>query len=226
MSLVAIIKRNMEFDFSPIRNWFGYSRRERRSSVILLILIVLVISARFFVPGKNIPVEVMSLVQDEGISASQDYAGQYGNNRTITQKAVVSKKALPEIDLNKCDTSELIRLPGIGPVLSVRIIKYRSLLGGYYSREQLREVYGLPIETYEKIKDRLTVDTLLISEIEINKADYRRLSRMPYFEKSDVNAILKFRELNGTIESISELIENKVLTKERAQKVRPYLNFD
>ncbi|MBI5010665.1 MAG: helix-hairpin-helix domain-containing protein, partial [Bacteroidia bacterium] len=123
------------------------------------------------------------------------------------------------------DTSELIRLPGIGPVLSLRIIKYRQLLGGYAVKEQLREVYGLKPETYENIKDRVNVDTSCIEKIEINSADYKRLSRMPYFEKNEVHSILKFRELEGRIRSIEELIENKLIGEETAGKVRPYLSF-
>ncbi|HUX95309.1 MAG TPA: helix-hairpin-helix domain-containing protein [Bacteroidales bacterium] len=216
----------MKFDFSSLRNWFGYSRRERRSSLILLLLIVFVISLRYFVPGKSIPVEYIRLVQDEIIADSISGKIYPENTKPVTRKHVVRDNKVKIVDINRCDTSELIRLPGIGPVLSVRIIKYRNLLGGYYSKEQLREVYGLPPETYEKIKDMVKADTMLIKYIEINTADYRKLSRMPYLERGDVNAILKYRELKGKIHSVSELVENKVISKEKALKVRPYLHYD
>ena len=216
----------MKFDFSPLRNWFGYTRRERRSSFILLILIVSVISVRFLVPGRSIPVEYIKLIQDEPVIDSITDGSYSKNNKPVTRKHIVRDNKLKIIDINRCDTSELIKLPGIGPVLSVRIIKYRNLLGGYYSKEQLKEVYGLPVETYEKIKDRIMADTLLIKHIRINSADYRQLFRMPYFERTEISAILKYRELKGKIQSVSELIDNKVISEETAVRLRPYLNFD
>jgi DNA uptake protein ComE-like DNA-binding protein len=213
----------MKFDFSPIRNWFGYTRRERRASLVLLILIFSVFSVRFLVPERRIivgeiPVETER--KDSNITAQLPVQDQ-----KISYNHSVQKKKALMVDLNRCDTSELIRLPGIGPVLSLRIIKYRQLLGGYAVNDQLREVYGLPAETFETIKDMVTVDTLCIERIEINSADFKRLSRMPYFERSEVTSILKFRELEGRIRSIEELVGNKLIGEETARKVKPYLSF-
>ncbi len=192
---------------------------------MLLILIAFVILVRYFVPGKNIPVEYVRIAQNEIITDTVAVKAYRENKVPLTGTHFQRDKKSNIVDLNRCDTSELIRLPGIGPVLSVRIIKYRNLLGGYAVREQLREVYGLRPETYETIKDRVTVDSSCIERIEINSADYKRLSRMPYFEKGQVNSILKFRELEGRIKSIDELVENKLIGEETAKKLKPYLKF-
>ena len=129
------------------------------------------------------------------------------------------------IDLNRCDSAILVTLPGIGPVLSGRIIKYRNLLGGFARIDQLREVYGLPEETFDLIEGRLSVDTAVLKLININLADYNELRRIPYFERYEVAAIIKYRELIGNVGSVTDLIENKILTKEKADKVRSYLIF-
>lgn len=213
----------MKFDFSPIRNWFGYTRMERRGSLILLMLIFAVFSVRFLVPDKPIIVEEIPVETGRREGYSSGHLPP--QDKTVAGTSYVQKKKVMMVDINRCDTSELIRLPGIGPVLSQRIIKYRQLLGGYAVKEQLREVYGLKPETYEKIKDRVNVDTFCIEKIEINSADYKRLSRMPYFEKNEVHSILKFRELEGSIGSIEELVENKLIGVETAKKVKPYLSF-
>lgn len=134
------------------------------------------------------------------------------------------QKAL--LDLNTCDSASLVRLPGIGPVLSARIIKYRRLLGGFATINQLKEVYGLPPETIDRIKSRVYADSSAVLKIMINSADYKELSRLPYFEKYEVTAILKYRELKGKLISISDLVENKLITDEKAQKVICYLRFD
>jgi DNA uptake protein ComE-like DNA-binding protein len=130
------------------------------------------------------------------------------------------------LELNSCDSATFVSLPGIGPVLAARIIKYRHLLGGFASVDQLKDVYGLPVETYELIKGRLYTDTLIISRININSADFKTLARLPYIERFEVTAILKYRELNGKISGINELTVNKLIGAEKAFKVRPYLKFE
>jgi DNA uptake protein ComE-like DNA-binding protein len=108
-------------------------------------------------------------------------------------------------------------------VLSARIIRYRNLLGGFASVKQLREVYGLPEETFNLVSGRLTADSLLIKKININTADFKQLIRLPYIDRYNVNSILKYRELKGRIEDINELVDNKLVTKEKFMKVRSYL---
>jgi len=140
-----------------------------------------------------------------------------------TTQKIFRKQKL--IDLNSCDSAMLESLPGIGPVLSVRIIKYRNLLGGFSSASQLREVYGLPPETFEIIRSRVTADPSALRKVNINTAEYRELSRSPYLENYEVSAILKYRELAGKIKGVEELVENKIISSETAEKINPYLEF-
>jgi hypothetical protein len=51
------------------------------------------------------------------------------------------------------------------------------------------------------------------------------LIHIPYFEKYEVSAILKYRELKGRIPGINDLTENKLITTEKAYKVGPYLKY-
>jgi competence protein ComEA len=136
------------------------------------------------------------------------------------------QKKIPLLDLNSCDSVSLDKLPGIGPVLSKRIIKYRQLLGGFSSVDQLKEVYGLPPETYDLIKARVFADTSVLIKTKINNADFKALMRLPYIERFEATSILKYRELNGRIESVNNLIENKLIPPDKAKKIRPYLNFE
>lgn len=131
-----------------------------------------------------------------------------------------------KFDINLSDSASLVELPGIGPVLSGRIIRYRRLLGGYATIDQLKEVYGLKAETYDIIKDRVFADSSVIIRININSAGYKELSHIHYFEKYEITAILKFRELKDRISGISDLTENKLITTEKAKKVRPYLKYN
>ncbi|MCU0461151.1 MAG: helix-hairpin-helix domain-containing protein [Bacteroidales bacterium] len=212
------------FSFEPIRDWFGYTRRERRSSFFLLLIIAVVAGIRFVVPSKEGPVEMVifelpeishdTINRKKPESASQNYTSK--PNRQMIFQA---------IELNTCDSAALEALPGIGPVLSARIIKYRNLLGGYWSVEQLKEVYGLSEETFNLVKKRVSADAGLVRKININSADYKQLMNLRYLERDDIQAILKYRELMGRIKDIEELVKNKILTEEKAEELKWYLEY-
>jgi DNA uptake protein ComE-like DNA-binding protein len=206
------------------RNWFGYTRRERRSTFILLLLILVIAGIRYIVPAKNQKIEIIPVNQWKVLSDTLPEKELYS---VKTKKPSVKVRERPKmvLEINTCDSASLDGLPGIGPVLSARIIKFRNLLGGYVSVNQLREVYGLSEETLNLISGSLIVDTTAIRKININSADYKKLIRLPYFEKSEVPAILKYREMKGTIGSMKELVDNKIIPAERAERVRSYLDF-
>jgi len=76
------------------------------------------------------------------------------------------------------------------------------------------------------IKERVFADSTVIIRININSAGYKELSRFPYFEKYEITAILKYREIKGRITGINDLTDNKLIAMEKAIKVRPYLKFE
>lgn len=127
------------------------------------------------------------------------------------------------VELNSCDTLELIQLPGIGPVYANRIIKYRNLLGGFYNKKQLLEVYNFPQETFDLIQDKLSVDTLAIQQMRINFAEYVELVRHPYLTPETVKVILKVREQNGMFKDIDELKRIEGVDSELFNKIQPYV---
>ncbi len=209
----------------PLKDWFGYSRRERRASSVLLILIVVVAGSRFVLPEQKISVEEIPLKFNEDNSDSSPVNNPYPLNVSQTGKQTYTRK-IKMLDLNTCDSASLEALPGIGPVLAVRIIKYRNLLGGYARVAQLLEVYGLPEETFNLISGRLTADSSNVRKIKINSADFKQIIRLPYFDRQEVTAILKYREVKGRIYNMDDLIKNKLLTIEKIKKIRPYVEFD
>jgi DNA uptake protein ComE-like DNA-binding protein len=226
---------------SYVKKWFGYNRKERRATIILLIIIVMIILFREFLPEKNMETEdltpqMMALINNGDVKknpvpAFNNTSGMPGDKHSGTYQKTGTKinkayKRQAQVDLNKCDSTILESLPGIGPVLAVRIIKYRNLLGGYASKEQLKEVYGLPPETFELIKERVFANADSVRKIEVNKAGFSELSGMPYLENYDVSAILRYRKLKGKILKMEELTGNRILTEDKALKLAPYLSFE
>jgi DNA uptake protein ComE-like DNA-binding protein len=208
-----------------LMNWFGYTRRERRSTFILLIIIAVVIGIRFVVPENRIDLTVVPMGYQQEKAGSDSISEPVGLTRKPVKKESYYRRQEGPIDLNRCDSASLVSLPGIGPVLSARIIKYRKLIGGFVSVGQLREVYGLPEETYDLVSPRLMADPASVRKIKINSAGYGELIRHPYFRREEVAAILKYRELKGSIPGVGEMVENKVISEETAGKIAAYLEF-
>ena len=127
------------------------------------------------------------------------------------------------IDINVADSLELMKLPGIGTKLSKRIVKYRDLLGGFYSMDQLNEVYGLSEQTIDQIKGMLLVDSSKIRKMDVNFADWNELSRHPYIQKTLAREIVKFRTKYGSINETSVLKDSMILNPEQYLRLRPYL---
>jgi competence protein ComEA len=130
------------------------------------------------------------------------------------------------LPLNISDSATLTGIYGIGPVLSVRIIKYRNLLGGYVSTEQLREVYGMTEENFEHIRNAIYIDTAAITPININAADFTGLSRHPYLTDYQARAIISYREINGKFINTNEIEKNNLLPQDIYLKIKPYLTVE
>ena len=135
---------------------------------------------------------------------------------------IVNEKQHLCIELNSADSSELMQLQGIGSAYARRILKYRELLGGFYSKKQLLEVYNFPQETYQQIEQSIIVDTLLVKKIRLNFADFKQLLSHPYLNKSQVEAIINHRDQNGAFKEVSSLFSVNGITGDVALKIEPY----
>jgi len=61
------------------------------------------------------------------------------------------------LDLNRATEQDFDALPGIGPRLAERIMKYRQSVGAFYSLDGLRAVKGIGKKKFERIRPLVTV---------------------------------------------------------------------
>ena len=141
----------------------------------------------------------------------------------LPEAKTIKKNAIPIVDLNHADSVSLVQLPGIGPVLAGRIIKYRQLLGGYYSVEQLKEVYGMRNEHIQKAVPFLKVTSDSLKLIQINFASLGELARHPYISYKEAKAVVNKREKEGKIKSFDVLSD--IFLPEKVEKLQPYIIF-
>lgn len=136
---------------------------------------------------------------------------------------VVERRIPKAFDLNGTDSIQLQEISGIGPVFANRIIRYRDLLGGFYSREQLKEVYGLRQEQYEEITRHVFIDTSSLRRINLNLVKREALSKHPYLTAYQADAIIEYREYKGEWEDIYEIPRNQLLPDSVFERISPYL---
>jgi len=133
------------------------------------------------------------------------------------------RRSAAVIDLNCCSAADLEQLPGIGEVLSARIVKYRDLLGGYVSVSQLGEVYGLDSFAVERISGRVKVSGDNIRLFSLDTCSWGQMARHPYLGPEAARAIMKYRSLMGVGFEVDDLVLQKVISSEQAGRIAPYV---
>lgn len=136
-----------------------------------------------------------------------------------------SNRELPIIEINGADTIGLDQIKGIGAAFARRIFNYRERLGGFYQKEQLREVYGVDSLKFEEIKNQIQVDPSTIRKIKINTADFDNLKNHPYLKYKQINAIIQYRKQHGNYTSIADLKKILILSPQTIEQIAPYLQF-
>lgn len=159
--------------------------------------------------------------------AARKAAERLENKKNITAGENTAKSFFNRepvrININTADTIEWQKLRGIGPVFSRRITRYRERLGGFYSLEQLREVFGMDSTRFDQIYEYVYLDSIQLQQININTADFVTLVKHPYLEKHHVNSILQMREIHGTYQSVEDIKKSHLIDAELFQKIQPYL---
>jgi competence protein ComEA len=136
-----------------------------------------------------------------------------------------SRKPGPRIlDINEADSSAFETLPGIGPVLARRLVNFRDKLGGFYSIDQVRETFGMPDSTYQRIQPLLVVKDPVLRKIDINTATAEELSLHPYINRRAAREILSFRQAHGAFSGPDPLARIQALDPATRIKLIPYLN--
>lgn len=130
-------------------------------------------------------------------------------------------------DLNIVDSIGLIKIYGIGPVLSSRIIRYRDKLGGFVDESQLYEVYGLD----STVINRLSAVAYIMSgfvprKLNINHDRENDLSAHPYLSRSEAKAIVAYRFQHGPFLTVQDIRRIQSISEEKFLKIEPYLSIE
>ncbi len=165
------------------------------------------------------------------ITEKQNIAQTSNNSSTLNEvpvptasKPVFTKTTVVTFDINTADTTQLIRLKGIGSKLAARIVKFRDGLGGFVSEAQYSEIFGLDSLALSELNHYAQVRSS-VQKININTASPEELDRHPYLSKRQAEIIVRYREQHGAYKTAQDLLNIKILDEKLVNKIAPYLAF-
>ena len=224
-----------------IKGYFTFNYAERRGIMVLIMLIMAVESVNALLPEfikkesidmtafeeeivkfeaiLNQPDTVKKYPSYEKAPISKQYPKQYTN-----KKKVYAERPPLMIEINTADSAQLVKLYGIGPSYAGRILKYRGMLGGFFSIEQLLEVYGMDSVRYAGIQKNIKADTSFILTIDVNTAEFKTLLHHPYLDYETVKLICNYREYSGPI-TCSDTLRKVIGYDPMYEKVKPYIKY-
>jgi len=145
--------------------------------------------------------------------------------RQITE--TTPKLTKEKFDLNQADSLQFISVYGIGNKLSARIIKYRNLLGGFISSNQLYEIYGLDTVVISEInKITFIREDFKPKGLEINTLTEKELAAHPYIKYNVAKAITAYRFQHGNFKSIEDISKIAIIDPSTFEKIKPYLSIN
>lgn len=129
-------------------------------------------------------------------------------------------------DINSATQEDLMKVYGIGQVLSERILKMKESVGGIVSMDQMHDVWGLTPDVVDKLKLSFKVTKLPdVKKIDINNASLKELTQFAYFKYGLAREIVIFRSMNGDFANIEDLTKIKGFPVEKANIIALYLDF-
>lgn len=149
----------------------------------------------------------------------------------ITPKRKQKKKKITSnnfinTNINTADKETLIKNLKLKPKIATRTISFRKSLGGFYSPEQIKEVYGMSDFWFLKIRDYIIVDSSQIVKIKINTVTFKELLSHPYFNYQTTKAIFNARDKIGSFKTIEQISNINAVNDSIIVKILPYIEIN
>jgi DNA uptake protein ComE-like DNA-binding protein len=149
---------------------------------------------------------------------------KYTSNYEKKEYTKYVPKVIEKFDINTADTATLKQIKGIGEKTAFQIEKFRNGIGGFYSLEQLKEVYILSPEAFDELK-KYALITSTVRKININTADYETLKNHSYIKGKAASILLKYKKQHGNYKTLEDIKKSRAIEEDQLTKLTPYLEF-
>lgn len=217
------------------KDFFYYSKSERRAVYALCILIALLLVGIWVVPEVAGPLvadapkvdSVALKAFEKEVRSKHD-----SSNKQKRSESVQSPVSLTAFDPNKADSIELSGL-GLPSYVVRNILKYREKGGRFLTAESFSRIYGLTPEQFEVLKPYIRIsesqkpkqrkaDTVVVLRkeeikkifkypegtlVELNTADTTELKKIPGIGSGIAKAIVAYRNRLGGFYALHQLEE-------------------
>ena len=202
-----------------LSDWMNLGLSEKQSVVVLKFTSRGIYSEEDLKRIFVIPDVLFELIRDSVIYPERF---QNSSNQESFKKQV---KHIVQVNLNTADTTEFMKIYGVGAFYAKQIIRFREKLGGFFKKEQLLEVWKMTPEAYEKIKDHVFISEKDVKRININSVTIEELKVHPYLKWNQANSIVKMRIQRNGFKNIEEIKESVLIDSETYEKLFPYLSL-
>ncbi|MDE6180411.1 MAG: helix-hairpin-helix domain-containing protein [Phocaeicola sp.] len=224
------------------KDFFYFSKGERRAVLLLSVLLFVLIAALLLWPVKreeeSWPGKQEDIARIENFLAGIHTLEEKKNLVYSHDKSEKKKVILEPFDPNTADS---IRLSELGlPAFIVRnLLKYRKAGGKFRTADDFSKIYGLSVEKYKELKPYIQIseafwrkqDTLLVVKkeksdtvvvykypegmlVELNAADTVELKKIPGIGSAIAGKIVAYRDRLGGFYDISQLTEVEYVTQD------------
>ena len=226
------------------KDFFYYSKSERRAVFALSFLIVCLLVAILLAPEKETVIVEEPLA--ENVRTETDKVEADSFQRVVEhreKKAVIKKTEAPSrkvvlapFDPNLADSIELLDL-GLSPYVARNVLRYREKGGRFRTPESFARIYGLTGDQFETLRPYIRIsesfrqktdtstyvrrDTFAVvykypkgTLVDVGVADTTELKKIPGIGSGISKAIVGYRNRLGGFYSLEQLREVRFVTPE------------
>lgn len=226
------------------KDFFYYSKSERKAVFALSFLIVCLLVAILLAPEKETVIVEEPLA--ENVRTETDKVEADSFQRVVEhreKKAVIKKTEAPSrkvvlapFDPNLADSIELLDL-GLSPYVARNVLRYREKGGRFRTPESFARIYGLTEEQFETLRPYIRIsesfrqktdtstyvrrDTFAVvykypkgTLVDVGVADTTELKKIPGIGSGISKAIVGYRNRLGGFYSLEQLREVRFVTPE------------
>jgi competence protein ComEA len=205
-----------------IKGYFGFSQKEASGFIILSALIIITLFAPSIYNKITSPINNSRLSDKktlESLIAEIEEAKQTRTKTSDSSGFKPERVTFFRFDPNTAGLSDLRKL-GIQQYLAERIIKYRDKGGRFKIKSDLKKIYGVREDQFEKLQpfiqlpdaiekseQKNNVRNLTLRTFDINKADTLQLNKLKGIASVMSARIIKYRDKLGGFVNKAQLSE-------------------